>query len=188
MARNPVIVDIAWDVINKLIKDCQNTPYLWGKELDIQIELASRLQMILRDLGKGEVQANYSSAIKGYENQLWNRVNCEPGIKYTYSDGKAYTCHPDLIIWDDMLDKNAPPADWSDWPILFALELKYFAKPSHDNWDIKKLKYLIDQGKIKYGCWLNIRRERSKKGNGIEWEQLQKNLWSCNAYLPANDF
>lgn len=188
MARNPVIVDIAWDVINKLIKDWQNTPYLWGKELDIQIELASRLQMILRDLGKGEVQANYSSAIKGYENQLWNRVNCEPGIKYTYSDGKAYTCHPDLIIWDDMLDKNAPPADWSDWPILFALELKYFAKPSHDNWDIKKLKYLIDQGKIKYGCWLNIRRERSKKGNGIEWEQLQKNLWSCNAYLPANDF
>lgn len=187
MARNPVIVDIAWDAISHLIDDWQKTPYLWEKELDIQIELASRLQRILRELGRGEIEANYKNAIMGHEKQLWSRVNCEPGIQYLYN-GESYTCHPDLVIWDDIEDPDNPPDNWSDWKILFALELKYFAKPDTENWDIKKLRYLIDQRKIKYGCWLNIRRERTNEGNGVKWEKIQENLWSCNVYLPAIDF
>ena len=189
MDRYPYIVKIAWDVIEKFIIDWQKEPYRWIQEVDFQTEIASRLSTVYRLINYDYVIGNYDDAVSGFKNnQRWNRVSCEPKITYTYKDGKQYPCFPDIVVWDDIKNPNAPPdADGlANWPILWVCEVKLEAK-NEENWDIEKMVYLLKQKIVKFGCWLNLKRKRTKRGNGIKWIRSKANrrLWICHAMLPA---
>jgi len=188
MAIYPHLVQIAWNTIDQFINDWQHEPYRWAREIDIQAEIANRISIAYKDIDKDTVIGNYKDAIPGFEkNQKWNRVCCEPKIIYTYKDKKKYPCYPDIVIWDDIDNPDSPPDQNKNknWPMLWICEIKLNQKEAAD-WDINKMKYLINQGAAKYGCWLNLNCKRANKGNGISWVKLLKHnkLWSCTIMLP----
>ena len=188
MAAYPYLVQIAWDTVNKFIEDWQREPYRWPRERDVQVELASRISSVYRVIGHDTVLGNYDDAVAGFEgNQRWNRVSCEHTLAYTYENGEKYRCHPDIIIWDDIENPDLPPdVDWeSNWPILWLCEVKLEGQ-QEENWDIKKMNYLLTQGDAKYACWLNLLFKRAESGDSITWKNPFKNkkLWLCTAMLP----
>jgi len=93
-------------------------------------------------------------------------------------------------VWDDIPDPDSPPDATGDsnWPILWLCEIKTDANAKEkENWDIEKMKYLLEQNRAKYACWLNLFYKRADTGNGIIWEKSieSERLWLCNAMLPA---
>jgi hypothetical protein len=93
-------------------------------------------------------------------------VSCEPRISYQFEDGKTYECLPDIVVWDDIADPDQPPdlEPHTNWPILWACEIKYGYKEPSD-WDLKKLRYLVAQGTMQHGCWLKMSRTRAVSGD-----------------------
>jgi hypothetical protein len=185
MSRDPYLVEIAWDTVNRLLADWQREPYRWSKEIDFQVELASRLGTVLDVLGRGTIVANYPDPIPGFEKrQIWSRVCCEAKVKYVYEDGASYDCLPDVVVWDDIPDADHPPDDGDGaYPILWLCEIKLdAAKPG--NWDVEKLTYLVTQDRARFGCWLNLTRSRCTSGTGISWRKPIDRLWICDATLP----
>lgn len=185
MAQYPYLVQIAWQTVEQLVREWGTQPYFWEKEADIQSELRSRLQSIYALLGHGEVIAtdpDPEDAVRKLTYR-YSRVCCEPSIKYKYSDRKFYYARPDIIIWDDLLDPASEP---EDWPILWACEIKY-VNATASEWDVEKLGYLIDQGKIKFGCWLTFGLLDKLVEPDIEWDQRTHGmkLWVCKASAPG---
>ena len=90
-------------------------------------------------------------------------------VKYQYIDGSSHKCRPDIVILDDIADPTNPPdLNGGNWPILWACEIKYQNEGS-DDWDIEKLRYLITQGVVQYGCWIKMLRLLAPQGNGVIW-------------------
>lgn len=184
--RYPQLVDVAWDVVNTFLRDWQTSPYRWAQEIDVQVELASRLSTVLRQLGRDSLLANYRvGAIPGFEtNQRWSRVTCEPVVKYTFTDQRTYKCKPDIVLWDDIRDANNPP-DEEHFPILWACEIKYTSQEPAD-WDLQKLRFLVRQGTMRFGCWIRMQRLRALAGSGIEWQRdVDEHVWVGDVKLPA---
>ena len=169
MAAYPYLVQTCWDVTNELIRQWQDRPHLWERERDIQTELAARLQNVARLLGRDTVTHAGRSLV---------RVTCEPPIYYQFTDGKEYRCYPDVTMRNDSFepDMNSPPYLW-------ICEIKYDPyQPSQ--WDVDKLRFLVEQGHSLYGCWLNLSRQHAVTGNGIEWERSSHDkVWICQARL-----
>lgn len=190
MGAYPYLVNIAWDVISKFIEDWQNEPYRWAKEIEMQVEITSRLSSVYKTIGRDTLVINYKDCISGFkENQMWNRVSNEPPLTYVYSDRKAYKCYPDIVIWDDINKPDAPPDEDENvnFPMLLVCEIKvdWALQEHNNNWDNEKMNYLLNQGDTKYACWLNFCRSRAHSGNGIEWKLgNHDSLWLCNAQLP----
>ena len=189
MAAYPYLVQIAWDAVENFVKDWQQEPYKWYTETDIQTEIASRIRFSYQVIGKGTVLGNYTEAVAGFErNQTWSRVSCQPTVTYTHSDRRKYYCYPDIVIWEDLEDPNSPPdqTEGANWPMLWVCEIKFNGQPEED-WDLAKMRYLVAQNEVKYGCWLNMFRRRAETGSGISWERSLENqrLWVCTAMLPA---
>lgn len=185
MARYPKPVELAWDVVNTTLRDWQNEPYRWFSERDIQLEIASRLKTAFKLTGKDSLDGNLHWAHPDHGiRQQWARIACEPYVSYTYSDGKTYRCHPDIVIWDDLPSADWTPGEGENWPILWVCELKLTVRPS--KWDLEKLKYLVEQDHVKYGCWIKIRRETTQSGGGINWKSHGpgNRLWECDARFP----
>jgi hypothetical protein len=59
MSTYPYMVQIEWDVVNQFVRDWQMNPYLWNKEIDVQMKLAGRLSSVLKILGRGTMEARY---------------------------------------------------------------------------------------------------------------------------------
>lgn len=174
MATYPHLVQIAWDVTNRLIREWQSAPQRWERERDIQTELASRLRAIVDMLGRGTV-------LRG--TQVLSRVTAEPAIDYQYSDSKKYRCYPDIAIRNDTIsDTNGEPN------YLWVCEIKYDPYQPSD-WDVEKLRFLANQRLVQYGCWLNISRQPALHGSGTDWDRdsLNTNVWLCNVKLPPQD-
>lgn len=181
----PYLVNSAWYVLEKLVRDWQKHPYRFDRERDVQVELASRLSTLFSLVDEDTVEGNYEDVIEGFQNnQLHSRIACEPYVPYTYKDGNDYGCYPDVVIWDEIEDPNSPPNE--NWPTLWACEIKYTTNEP-GAWDIEKLEYLIEQKRIRFGGWLTMRFQRAKKGNGLLWKRnkLGSHLWTCEAFLPA---
>ncbi len=183
----PYLVQTAHHITDQFLRDWQSQPYRWDYELDVQIELASRLSAFCRLIGQDTVAGHYPEhLVPGYPApQQWPRIVCEAKITYRYSDGAIYTCRPDIVIWDDIPDPRHPPIE-SQWPILWACEIKYHAEEP-DDWDSEKLTYLSEQGQVQYGCWITMLRSIAPSGMGITWDQELRNerIWLCKAQLPA---
>jgi hypothetical protein len=187
MTNYPHLVNIAWGVVEKFLRDWRCEPYRWSREIDIQTEITHRISSVYKIIGSDTVLGNYDNAVVGFErNQRWNRVCCEPKISYTFSDGKRYFCYPDIVVWDEIKNPNSPPnPDVSNWPMLWVCEIKLDGKKERD-WDVEKMGYLLSQGDARYGCWLNVFRKRAKTGNGILWDKSAKDgrIWICDVMLP----
>lgn len=187
MGQYPFLVQTAWYVVEKFLKDWQSNPYLWYQEIDIQTELANRLRKIYHLIGEGTVTMKCKYKVEGMDDiQPFSRVTCEPYVSYTYDEEKAW-CHPDIVIWDDVSDiSECPYAFEGDWPILWVCEIKYPPGKKED-WDQKKLRHMVSQKRAKFGCWLKFFLERAKRGNGIEWERdiEDKRVWIGEVRLPS---
>lgn len=185
MSAYPYMVELAWDVINKFIRDWQNNPYYWDRERDVQVELASRLRLAYQVIGSDVVEGKYID-LPGFDDiKKWSRVGCEPKIHYVYEDKRNF-CFPDIVVWDDIEDPKSPPPP-GKWPIILLCEIKYKDKEEKDSWDLEKMDYLIYQHNYaQYGCWLELLRKRADKGNGVVWDRKKDlRLWHCQAKLPA---
>ena len=51
----PDIIQIAWNTVTQFVRDWQESPYQWAREIDIQVELASRLKTLYRNTGFGTI-------------------------------------------------------------------------------------------------------------------------------------
>ncbi len=136
MATYPKLVQVAWDVIEKFIKDWQAEPYKYLNELSFQAELYSRIKTVIDLTGYDTLEGKYTKDIvKGYEDkQQWSRVVCETAMYYKWSDRKYYKFFPDIIIKDDIKDIENPPdaIDYVNWPALLTCEIKAAARENKE--------------------------------------------------------
>ena len=189
MSEYPYLVQISWYVVEKFLVDWQRDPYRWYQEIDIQTELSERLKTIYRLIGEDIVTMKCQWKVEGMaEIQGFSRVTCEPSVRYTDEKGGIAWCCPDIVIWDDASNiEDYPHGIGSDWPILWACEIKYPPK-KEENWDQEKLRYMVSQNRAKFGCWLKVYLERVERGNGIEWDRDKEEgrIWIGEARLPSN--
>lgn len=186
MSHYPRFVDIAWDTVNKLVSDWGKNPHYWELEIDIQAELRSRLALAYSILGFDEVVGVARDPAKREVTYRYSRVCCEPYVQYKDKDRELGRVMPDVVVWDDL----ANPRDCIEiaegtWPILWACEIKYM-DPRTTTWDVEKLGLLLDQGRIKYGCWLTFSLDPVLPKAQISWdtESHGTRLWKCSARAP----
>ena len=130
----------------------------------MQVEITSRLLGSLRAIGRHTVVANCRNAIAGFEgDQIWSRVCCQSPLHYKWTDGKLCCCRPDILMCDEFDPNNPPDARGEDCPVLWACEIKYRPPAMRSGWDQKKLRLVVQEGKIKYGGWLNMNRARKHR-------------------------
>lgn len=187
MGNYPYLVNIAWDVINKFIKDWQCNPCFWVYEREFQTEIANRLRFAYNVIGEGSIDIDYKNKYPPPfgGRQLWSRVQCEPHVWYKYNDKKE-RCHPDIVVWDELPIPESPPDAKEDQnnPILLVCEIKLEGNKEND-WDVDKMRYLIDQGDAKHACWLNFCPKPAESGDGIVWDKDKEDkVWKCTAKLP----
>ena len=188
MSWYPFLVDCAWHTLSAVLLDWQKNPSMWSRERDFQVELASRLTNVYRQMGNDHVQGFLSSSKD--DNALlksWARVACEPHLQYRYKDDQRYGCHPDIVVWDSLPSFNWTP-DWENdqnWPVLWACEIKY-GNNTPSKWDQEKLTYLVQQDHIRFGCWVKIKHRKAKSGNGwsISKGKCGNRLWIYEIELP----
>ncbi len=189
MAQYPHLVQLAWYTVDKLVVDWAKNPHYWEQEIDIQAELRSRLATAYSVLGVDEVVA-IETCPDDQSRELtyrYSRAACEPSIRYKYKDRKTYRAKPDVVVWDDLPDpRKSPDRNGESWPILWACEIKYNdAEPTE--WDLEKLGYLMDQNRIRYGCWLTFAMDPAIKKPSANWDKGAHGarLWKCTARAPT---
>jgi hypothetical protein len=187
MARYPHLVDMAWDIVEKLVVDWTKNPYYWEREIDIQAELRSRLAVAYSVLGKGDVMGVKERA-SGKITYRYSRVACEPSISFIDKAGQIGRIVPDVVVWEELDDPTKHMGDKDDtWPILWACEIKYL-DPASTGWDLEKLEHLIDKGRIKYGCWLTFNFDKKISEAKFVWDKHSRgtNLWMCKVRAPEH--
>ena len=180
------LVPIAWKTVQEFLGEWQTSPYLWSREIDIQVELSSRLLKQYQSLGLGTVMGNYKDTVRGFENrQLWNRVCCEPEVWYASASGNRERCEPDVVVWADLEEPNKPPDEvrGQNWPILWLCELK-LDWPDASDWDREKITSLLEEGTTQQACGLRLFRKRATSGLGIDWEFVTDRFRICTVQLP----
>lgn len=190
MARYPHLVDISWDIVEKLVTDWMKNPYFWDSEVDIQAELRSRLATAYGLLGKGEVIGEKMSPLIPSQKLTYrySRVACEPSIRFNDKNGESSLIRPDVVVWEGSDDPTKHMGDNDDsWPILWACEIKYL-DPAPTLRDLEKLEYLVGNKRIEYGCWLTFNfDEKSSKAKHV-WDKSSHGirLWTCKVSAPAH--
>lgn len=172
------LVNIAWKQLEAFIKGWQKDTYKWNNEIDIQVDLASRIKTAYKKLKKDTQWAKYKGVVNGFEKgQIYSRIYCEPKTFYEYAKNKRDICRPDIVIYNDIENPSSPKEPWrikQNDPILWICEIKFQPewgnkRPNkRTNWDLRKIRYLLRQKDgTKYACWLDMSRERAKSGCGI---------------------
>ena len=190
MASYPYMVKTAWNVLETVVAQWHNEPYRWMRERDLQAEIGGRLNQIFSLQGLGTVTGEHKWVTPGFDRrQSWSRVSYEPYIYYEYEPGSSSNCHPDIVIWDDLGEGEVIP-DAQLWPILWACELKY-GSPSDGSDDVEKLRKLINQKKIQYGCSVRVKYVKDHGGVGLKWRtagtELGQYLWVCDVSMPVSE-
>ena len=174
----PILTEIAWHVLDRFLLDWQAEPFRWDREIDVQVEVANRLSL---GFGTSEQTPWWRPTRTSRPSRSSDgHGSCEPRLTYTYSDGKQYRCHPDIVIWDDIKNPSVPPDATGErnWPMLWACEIKYGQQKPTD-WDIEKLRYLMA---LRVGS-----ATVAKAGSGIvcQRDQVDGRLWVYDVMLPA---
>lgn len=182
MPRSCRHIEVAWDVLEALIRDWQRQPYFWDREIDVQAALATRMSNAYTLLGRGTVAGIYEGAPPGYAAlQHYSRVSCEPPLVLPRPGSQQAKCLPDVVVWKDIEDPTTPP-HWYRWPILWACELKYGAgKPT--DWDEAKLAELLAAGSVDEACVVHLRRTVADEGTGVTCVQ-RSGVWVYTVELP----
>ena len=163
------LVNTAWRQLERFINDWKHSPCEWDNEIDVQVELASRLK---RAYGKlNDYDAQYDTVVVPKKKQCWSRVSCEPRIYYTDSDNVRRCSKPDIVVFKDLEKPEQPPDDYpyperKNKPILWLCEIKYNTEATPTNkltdvnrdGDSKKIRYYLKDREVRYACWLVISR------------------------------
>jgi len=166
------IVSIISNVIEKFIRDWQESPFEYNTEIDIQAEIYSRLVRQLKLNKELIVKLKYDYIkLQTYKGKMlsYRRVSCEYPTYYKSKRKKC--CYPDIIIYRNA--KNPPPdnKEGINFPMLLVCEIKYETESGGDfkienrQADVKKLKYLLKQRKdttingTEYALFLNFIRK-----------------------------
>ncbi len=198
------IISTAYKTVESFIQDWQHEPYKWNLEIDIQVDLTSRIKDALKVVGKDELYLSYKTDIirefRG-ERQKYSRVCCEYSTYYNWEigDGNShrYACNPDIIIVDDPVDVDNLPdvTPLTNFPMLWVCEIKYRTEYTSDNkenkkWDKDKMLALLNQQKdvVLYGCCINLSREISKDSQNFNRTVDERNnrLVSYAAKVPMH--
>src|SRR5579871_2178421 len=159
----PFLVTLADDILATLIREWQRAPYRFAKELDFHVGLASRIDTVLRLLGRDSVLGNYTGAPPGFEtNQRWSRVAAAPTVMVHDGSERKANVMPDVVIWHNAEDPNEPPDARdnevrSNWPMAWACELK-LNDTKATGWDGEKMRRLIGAGDLGYGAVVELTR------------------------------
>ena len=170
--QKKALVKIAWQEIERFIRDWQRSPHEWYNERDVQIEITNRLKDRLKKLKWDKIWGRYTRSVgtrfRG-KVQFYPRVGCEPPVYHRFRNGESEVYKPDIVIWDDINNPDHPFEDQykekrNDPRMLLVCEIKYmpqWRKPYNpnegDNKDLQKLRHLLKQEDgAEYACWLNI--------------------------------
>jgi len=178
----PFLVDVAWKVVEQFGAEWRSQPYRWERERDLQVALASRLDSALRVIGYATVAARYPGAP---ERRHYNRVGCEPRV---HLSGRDAYCFPDIVLFKDLPEKDIddPPDacnSWrGNWPMHWACELKFDDAKKLGAVDEEKLRRLIKDGDLDFGCILDVRRE----DGDTSWKAVEtgNSLWRFSLRVP----
>ena len=189
MASYPYLVQAAWYTLSAVLSDWQKEPFRWARERDLQAEIGGRLSQVLSMQGLGSVTGKYGHGLADFsEEQAWARVAYEPYVSYVDPEtGKSCWCHPDIVLWDDLGKRSTPNYQAREiWPIAWACEIKYRSADPGD-WDRRKLTLLHSQGRINYGCMVDVQLSRKTSGVDVEWNKIagERFLWHCCVHAPA---
>ncbi len=154
--------------VQQFINDWKKSPFLWDTEMDIHVELASRLKTILQEFGLLKQRVFY----KEYGYIDVSLLGCDYPVQFEKKVGESSYCRPDIQIFKLAEDPRNPPDSIMgvNWPALWACEIKYKTEiggdqnKKHREEDIEKLKRLAKEsgGPVDYCCILHL--ERSKSG------------------------
>ena len=170
MPRSSRLIEVAWDVLETLLREWQRQPFFCDREIDVQAALAARRSAAFSLLGKGTVTGVYEGAPPGYRQlQQYSRVACEPPLSLPRPYAPLAKCLPDIVIWKDVEDPMRPPHPYS-WPLLWACELKYGAGKLTD-WDESKMKALLAAGSVDEACVVHLNRTIAASGSGLTCRQ-----------------
>lgn len=187
MASYPYLVQAAWYTLSAVLADWQKQPFRWERERDLQAEIGGRLNQVLSLQGLGSVTGPYGHGLADFpEEQTWARVAYEPCVAYDDPEtNKPSWCYPDIVLWDNV---NSAPNNEARrvWPIAWACEIKYRSADAGE-WDRRKLQLLRSQGRITFGCTVDVQLSRTTSGVGVEWNKIADGhfLWHCRVKAPA---
>ena len=193
------LVNIACEQLEQFIKEWQVFPFVWNKERDVQVELASRIKSAFRE-HRNRYWANYKcirNKVDGFEHgQKFARVCCEPLIYYKNKEGRRKCCFPDIVICGAPGNPKNPAEPWKNKrnePIIWVCEIKYqreWRKPYSSEEeavrDLEKIKSLLKQEDgTKYACLLIFSRTRAESGNGFPKPPKNRRLKIYNIKLSS---
>lgn len=164
-------------VINQFLQEWRDSPFLWLQEIDIQVEIASRISRVLRLQGLHTIQAHHSHYSGTHS---FSRVTCEPYVKV---QGSPTYVHPDIVVWDDGDDSNQT-LNSGEWPILWVCEIKYVAEQPNDD-DLHRLQQIVARETTASACWLKMLLGPSVSHGGINWMQSGR-IEICEALRKAD--
>lgn len=179
--RYPDLALAAYDVVEAFAHDWRARPYFWWTEADVHFELAARLRRELAQRDKGEMRASYDGMFDDVPH-VWSRVACKPRVRV---GGEMR--FPDLVLWQDVPGGELPDKDGlANWPIHWCCEIKHRTSLNAENaYDLEKLRKLVEQGDLAYGCWLQLRMQRGSSSD-LEWEKhVDRRLWILDVSVPA---
>lgn len=182
------IISIVSNVIEKFIRDWQESPFEYNTEIDIQAEIYSRLVSQLKLHKELILELKYDSIkLQTYKGKMlyYRRAACEYPTYY-YKNKKKEHCYPDIIIYRDI--SNLPPDNKKEinCPMLLVCEIKYETESGGDfktekrRSDVKKLKYLLKQRKepaihgTEYALFLNFIRKTEVAKKFISLKKLKR--------------
>lgn len=165
--------------VQQFIVDWNKSPFLWDTEMDIHVELASRLKTVLREFGLLQQKVSY----KGYGHIDVSLLSCGYPVEFDEKKKESSYCRPDIQIWKPAEDSQNPPdrIEGINWPILWICEIKYKTEIGGDQnkknreGDIGKLKRLAKEngGPAEY-CYI-LHLERSNSGAGTaDYRRIQR--------------
>ena len=167
MANENEKMDLARRVVDQFILDWEQSPYHWQNEVDIQVEIASRLRIVFQNLGWGSVNGK----MEGWPDiEVWPRISCEPSIRLT--DGTGKYIQPDIVMWDDSPDSGRVVKE-TEWDLLWACELKS-GDLSDPPTDIQKLIALKGSARMMRGDYLNFMWNKlGEKDKQDDWDEIK---------------
>jgi len=176
------MVEAAWYIVERFLKDWQRNPLRWLTKTDVQAELYSRLTRTYRMLGIGEVAGNYDEVRAWYGDgpERCSRVSCNPCI-YFCEDGRPEPdswMRPDLVVWSDIQEAAHPPdTKKGNWPVAWTCEIKYPPRGESDQHHLPRFRALVVQEEIDFGCWLHLVRTVTSPKRWVE-ENHGDRVWS----------
>jgi hypothetical protein len=158
MGNSEFFTTTASNTLVQLLKEWQQQPFRWGREVEFQAELGTRLSQVFTLQGQGLIEGYYGHGFKHFHQlQSFGRIGFEPLLHYLDDEQKRRSCHPDIVLWGDRADGR--PADEEPnepWPILWACEIKFWSSDK-GGWDLEKLKRLLRDRRIQSACFVDVR-------------------------------